>query len=419
MKPFLSSTRTLTGRLALFFTTISCIIGVIISMIFMFSLDWSEDRVGERLILIDRDTAVERFLNGEKGMIEIDSLTKAYNDLSLLPEFYRQYTEQYDTYLGEVDSDEHPNAYMVYKGSYTDKGEDKTLVLLSLIDKVEFNTDEFVYSGLLVITLVSLLMFLFGTLLYRLSVRLIEPVNEIAKQLQEHSGDVNQAFVLGEGAADEFQILTQQLNQYRHDLTTAIKREQAFARYASHELRTPLTVVKGANSLLSRSEHSEFQHRQITRIEEASTQMTVMVDALLSIVRYERNIDNSPLREISKAELESIIFSHTDQAEQKSISIEMQISGQPEVRATPAVVTMIVGNLIRNAIAATANGKIDVALSQDRLSIIDDGPGLNQTPDANGHGLGLMIVDDLCQRYNWRFSLTNHPNRGCLAQIEF
>lgn len=292
--------------------------------------------------------------------------------ISLLPEFYRQYTEQYDTYLGEVDSDEHPNAYMVYKGSYTDKGEDKTLVLLSLIDKVEFNTDEFVYSGLLVITLVSLLMFLFGTLLYRLSVRLIEPVNEIAKQLQEHSGDVNQAFVLGEGAADEFQILTQQLNQYRHDLTTAIKREQAFARYASHELRTPLTVVKGANSLLSRSEHSEFQHRQITRIEEASTQMTVMVDALLSIVRYERNIDNSPLREISKAELESIIFSHTDQAEQKSISIEMQISGQPEVRATPAVVTMIVGNLIRNAIAATANGKIDVALSQDRLSIIDD-----------------------------------------------
>lgn len=83
MKPFLSSTRTLTGRLALFFTTISCIIGVIISMIFMFSLDWSEDRVGERLILIDRDTAVERFLNGEKGMIEIDSLTKAYNDLSV------------------------------------------------------------------------------------------------------------------------------------------------------------------------------------------------------------------------------------------------------------------------------------------------------------------------------------------------
>ncbi|NOI30210.1 sensor histidine kinase [Vibrio coralliilyticus] len=415
----LSSTRSLTGRLALFFTTISCIIGVVIFLIFTLSLQWSEDRVGERRILIDRDEAVARFIAGEDGEIQIDALTRAYNDLSLVPDFYRKYTDTYDTYLGEVGSTLSPNGHMVYKGYYTDKGEKKVVVLLSLIDQVEFATDEFIYSGVIVISFVSVLMFLFGTLLYRLSTRLIEPVNEIAKQLESHSGSATQAFTIREGAADEFQALTEQLNQYRQDLNLALKREQAFARYASHELRTPLTVVKGANKLLSRSEHSEFQERQISRIEDATTQMTTMVDALLSIVRYERNVDDAPLRGIEEAELQSIVDANSVQATEKNIAIRLTIEGLPTVRATPAVMNMILGNLIRNAIAATAEGEITIDVSEQQLVIIDDGPGLSETPNVDGHGLGLLIVDDLSQRYGWSFELGNHPRRGCSARILF
>lgn len=80
---------------------------------------------------------------------------------------------------------------------------------------------------------------------------------------------------------------------------------------------------------------------------------------------------------------------------------------------------MILGNLIRNAIAASAEGEITIDLSEQQLVIIDDGPGLSETPNADGHGLGLLIVDDLSQRYGWSFELENHPRRGCSARILF
>ena len=416
---FLSNTQTLTGRLAVFFTGMSCVIGIVTFLIFYLALQWSEDRVGERRILIDRDSAVERFLAGEQGKIRLDSLTVAYNDADLVPQEDRGYVENHETFLGEVGSLLSPHGHMVYKGYYSDNGEQKTIVLLSLIDKVEFGNEEILYSGIIVISFVSLLMFTFGALLFRLSRRLIEPVNDITKQLNELSGDTTKAFEIHHEAAEEFQLLTTHLNQYRNELNLALKREQAFARYASHELRTPLTVVKGANKLLTRSKPDEFQHRQISRIEDATLEMITMVDALLSIVRYERNVDDAPLRNIEHEEINKVVTANKVHAAEKDLDINVSFLAQPKLRATPAVLNMVLGNLVRNAIAASDHGRIDIEVSSEHIKVIDDGPGLTDSPDSEGHGLGLLIVDDLCRRYQWHFELTNHQNRGCCATIKF
>lgn len=416
---FLSSTRTLTGRLGLFFTAVSCVIGIVTSFIFSLALQWSEDRVGERRILIDRDSAVERFIAGESGKIQLDALTAAYNDMALVPEPYAEYLSDKANFIGELEGIFAPTAHMAYKGYYTVHGDVKTIVLLTLIDKVEFEADEMVYSGIIVVSFVSLLMFAFGTLLYRLSKRLIEPLNEIASQLEQQSGNSSIEFSISPESAVEFKTLAASLNMYRSELNSALKREQAFARYASHELRTPLTVVKGANKLLLRTDHTEFQSRQINRIDTATNEMITMVDALLSIVRYERSIDDAPFRDVNQLEFEAIVTSNAIQASEKGISVNLNYQSPPSVRATPAVMNMVLGNLIRNAIAASERGNIDIRVDSDELIITDDGPGLSNSSNKDGHGLGLLIVDDLCRRYQWKFKLENHPNRGCIARINF
>lgn len=414
-----SNTKTLTGHLAIFFTAVSIAVGLVSFLIFYLALQWSEDRVGERRILIDRDAAVAQFLNGAEGKIQIDELTAAYNDMSLVPDDYQQYLEDKQQYLGEVGEDFNPLSHMVFKGQYTQNGEAKPIVLLTLIDRVEFGVEELVYSGLIVVMFVAVLMFTFGAILYRLSVRLIEPLNDITRQLDQESIDVEKAFSIHRQSAQEFQLLTARLNQYRSELNQTLKREQAFARYASHELRTPLTVIKGANTLLTRSELTSFQERQIQRIQDASREMATMVDALLSIVRYERNIDDAPQREILEKEIATIIEVNSAQAMSKELDIQLSYNGSPSTRATEAVISMVLGNLLRNAIAATEHGQISIWLDETQLSITDDGAGLNDTPSEDGHGLGLLIVDDLCQRYGWEFKLSNHPQRGCTASIKF
>lgn len=412
-----ANTRTLTGQLALFFTGVALVMGLASYIIFYTALHWSEDKVGERRIEIDKNEAITRFMNGEEGKITIDVLTTAYNDINLVPVQYHKYFEGRDSFVGEVGSD--PDSRMVFFSYYYKDGSRKPVILLSDINQIEFGKNETLFSGLIVVTSVAGLLLIFGGLLLRLSQRLIEPINNLTQQLTEHSGNAAHVFEIPSGGASEFKILADELNQYRHEIHNLIKREQAFARYASHELRTPLTIVKGASKLLERNASDDFQKRQIVRINEAIAQMSTMVDALLGLVRYERCEEEAVVREVSKAEFETIIELNSAQAKDKDIEIALVFHQMPQLKAAPAVLNMVVGNLLRNAIAATHQGEITLEVSADSLCVRDNGPGLNQEKNQDGHGLGLLIVEDLCRRYHWHFSIENRPTTGCEALISF
>ncbi|MGY2572243.1 sensor histidine kinase [Vibrio sp. C8] len=412
-----ANTRTLTGQLAFFFTGVALVMGLASYIIFYTALHWSEDKVGERRIEIDKNEAIARFMNGEQGKITIDVLTTAYNDISLVPAEYHKYFEGRDSFVGEVGSD--PDSRMVFFSYYYKDGSKKPVILLSDINQVEFGNNETLFSGLIVITSVAGLLLIFGGLLLRLSQRLIEPINNLTQQLTTHSGNAAHVFEIPSGGASEFKILADELNQYRHEIHNLIKREQAFARYASHELRTPLTIVKGASKLLERNASDDFQKRQIVRINEATAQMSTMVDALLGLVRYERSEEEAVVRDVSKDEFETIIELNSAQAKDKDIEIALVFHQMPKLKAAPAVLNMVVGNLLRNAIAATHQGEITLEVSADSLCVRDNGPGLNQAKNQDGHGLGLLIVEDLCRRYHWHFSIKNRPTIGCEALISF
>ncbi|MFA0053526.1 sensor histidine kinase [Vibrio echinoideorum] len=413
----LTSTKTLTGRLAVFFGIMAVIVSAFVYVVFVSALYLSEDRVGERRILIDRNYAVELFQSGKSGELRIDGLTMAYNDLSHVPKRYLQYIKGKESFLGEVGDE--PESRMMYAGEYSHGGNTYPIILLSEIDRVEFDNYELMYATTFVLTLLSILIFSFGALLYRLSKRLIEPFNSLSEQLETNKLNLGEEFGVNDDAAVEFRQLTDQLNQYHREINSLIKREQAFARYSSHELRTPLTVVRGANKLLLRSETTEFQSRQVERIDDAIVQMSEMVDALLGLVRYERNSDDAPLRLFTQQELEGIISKNSLQADDKEVEISLQVQSEPTIQATSAIMNMLIGNLLRNAIAATNSGTVTITLSQDNLVIEDQGEGLQEQYNPNGHGLGLLIVEDLCQRFDWSFQLFNRSCGGCTAKIAF
>ncbi|KIP68371.1 sensor histidine kinase [Vibrio jasicida] len=411
------STQSMTGRLALFFSLVSVVIGIFCFLLITGALLWSEDRVGERRIMIDKKEAIEHFQSHpEQGVIKLDFLTTAYNDIQLIPEQFQQYLIGKSRFLDEVGDE--PSSRMIYMSTYTYKGVEHPIILISLIDEIEITSEEFIMVVAMVLSIVAVLIFLFGSLLLRLSQRLIEPVNTLKNQLDQHQGDPSQTFNVPDSSAKEFQALADELNEYRHKINQVIKREQAFARYASHELRTPLTVMKGSSSLLARSANTDFQTRQVNRIQDATQQMSTMVDALLGLVRYERNADDSPVRSITKEELKQIIFQSQAQADEKALSFDVQIDGNPKTRATNAVLTIILGNLIRNGIAATPSGSIHISMGENTISVRDEGEGFSTIPHSDGHGLGLMIVDDLCQRYGWQFKIGTHPEGGCEAMID-
>lgn len=84
---------------------------------------------------------------------------------------------------------------MIYVGEYSHEGKTYPIILMSEIDRVEFDTYELVYAISFVLVLLSILIFSFGTLLSRLSKRLIEPFNSLSEQLNSNKLDLGRSLM--------------------------------------------------------------------------------------------------------------------------------------------------------------------------------------------------------------------------------
>lgn len=385
---------------------------------FVFTIYWAEDEVGVKRIALDSKVAIERYLNGEEGKLTIDFLTDAYNDFDLVPPHYLQYAQGKRSFHGEVGG-EGEASRMLYIGEYQDNGVAKPIILLSKIDDIELSDSEFDFILKIAVGVFACLMTIFTILLILLSNSLISPFNSLTKQLRQNGEDKNRRFSVSPHAALEFTQLTEQLNRHNQELVSLIRRERAFSRYTSHELRTPLTVIKGASSLLQRQENSPFQIKQLTLIDESANQMMSIVDALLSLVRYERDKESTEFRLVTEEELEKIVSGNFRKGPLDEVSIELEVSGQPSINASHAVLNMVIGNLIRNAASACESGKITVKMSQDSISVMDEGIGFIDQPFEDGHGLGLILIEDLCQRFSWQFTIQSQEDVGTVATITF
>ncbi len=416
MPSFFQNTKSMTGRLAVFFTLVAIVVGIFCVALISLVLTWSEDRVGERRIMIDKQQAIQYFLaHPKETSVQLDTLTSAFHGWQDVPAALQTELKDQGDFLGEAGEGE--DSRMILSTTFTLRGAEQQLILVSRIEEIEITQQEFINVIAIVLGLVVLLIGAFTAILTRISKSLIRPVNDLCEQLEQHQGNIHHAFQVPSGAAQEFQTLTQTLNQYRTEMDQLIKREQAFARYASHELRTPLTVMKGSSSLLAKETSTPFAKRQLGRIQHATEQMLTMVDALLGLVRYEKSQTNAPLRTIEASEILNIVQKNQAQADAKKLQLRSDIHGSPMTQATPAILEMVLGNLLRNSIAASSSGDITVSMTDTSITVTDEGEGYAPSENSTGHGLGLLIVQDLCQRYGWGFSIRNRTEGGCEATL--
>ena len=71
------------------------------------------------------------------------------------------------------------------------------------------------------------------------------------------------------------------------------------------------------------------------------------------------------------------------------------------------------GNLVKNAFAYTEQGSVAVELKNSGLRMRDTGHGLSAEPrGTQGYGFGLVIVKDICRKYQSAFNLTEQESSG-------
>ena len=300
------------------------------------------------------------------------------------------------------------------------------------VSREELGKQQLVISVIGAVFLFGLLSLALGLWLSR---KVLKPVTELARRLRDFRKNGKAEPLAPHFADDEVGELALALDEYANRLTAMVERDREFNSDVSHELRTPLAVIASTTELLQGSpDLTDKLRERLKRIERASRQATELIEALLLLSRAERR---GPTRgettEVAKVAAD-VIESQRPQMRDKPLTIDLVERGVVSVNAPASVLSVALTNLIGNAIKYTLEGSVRVEVGDNKIEVIDTGPGIKpedaerlfqrgvrgEGAGGSGAGLGLAIVRRLCELYGWDVSMRPRSDgNGAIASIVF
>jgi signal transduction histidine kinase len=290
--------------------------------------------------------------------------------------------------------------------------------------------------GLLPLAMVLGVLYLSTWLAIRASRRAFSPVISLARQVRELDPGAAQPGRLDPSrlppeADDEVRELADALARYSQRLAEFVERERNFTRDASHELRSPLTVIGlAAEMQLADPALGESARRSARRILRASRDMEELTEAFLLLAR--ENDTGLPLEEVCVNEVVAEELERARaHAEGRPVEARLLSEQRSYLLAPEKVLSILLGNLLRNAFAYTDTGSVSVIVHGAGVTIEDTGVGIaperlgeiyrpfvrGEGSRQGGHGVGLSIVRRLSDRFGWPVSIHSEPGRGTRVEV--
>jgi len=265
---------------------------------------------------------------------------------------------------------------------------------------------------------VGLCALLLGWLIARfVSNRILVPISQLTKSVRSISlgkGD----FCHNYHASDEIGELVKTLDSQLEQIADFTLREREFKSHASHELRTPATVIKGAVEILKqRVDRGDDKLLQpLGRIERALEDIRTLIDSFLLLARQEQDPGAEEMCGLPMV-VKEVADAHGYLLEGKPVQVRVRTEEGGSVRCPMSMVTIALGNLVRNAFQYTTTGEVEIISLPDRVRVHDTGPGFDAVETRSG--LGLTIVRRICERMGWRLEVSSTPEKGTQAELIF
>lgn len=224
----------------------------------------------------------------------------------------------------------------------------------------------------------------------------------------------------------------------RREADLANTAKSRFLAAVSHDLRQPLHAQGMFLNVLSGTDLDEKQQAIVARIRATATASGEMLHTLMDFSRIEAGAITPKIRAFHlQPLLNKIEMEFMPQADEKQLAYR---SCETALAATsdPALVEIILRNLVSNAIRYTLHGGILVACRKRGNSVVieiyDTGIGIEASqhceifrefhqlgnPERDrrkGLGLGLSIVDGLARTLGHTVSLSSVPGRGSVFRL--
>lgn len=237
---------------------------------------------------------------------------------------------------------------------------------------------------------------------------------------------------------DQLRVETEIAEAARREAEEANAAKSKFLASASHDLRQPIHAQGLFLEVLSRTELTMQQHELLASTRAASEATVGMLDTLLDFSRIEAGVIQPQIQAFRlQPLLNKVEREFAPQADAKGLGYRSR-ENWLVVQSDPALVELILRNLVSNAIRYTNQGGVLVACrkrgGEAILEVWDTGIGIppsqhreifrefhqlgNPERDrSKGLGLGLAIVDGLARTLEHRLSLASTPHRGSLFRL--
>ncbi|MCP3063767.1 HAMP domain-containing histidine kinase [Myxococcus sp. K38C18041901] len=237
--------------------------------------------------------------------------------------------------------------------------------------------------------------------------RLGVPLERLAAQVQSGQAPREEGVVV-----TEVRALSQALSARDVRIQELLERERAFNRDASHELRTPLAVAQGAVEILELDPPSDSA--TFERLRQAVHQMGLLTEGLLWLARTGRSDETCGLVGISR----ELLALYGDHLARGDVEWVLEARDEVIVPLPGSVARVMLGNLIKNALAYTEKGRIVIRVTPEAWSIVDTGVGFGRSePGQRGFGVGLSLVERLARRFQWTLDIRAVEPQGTQVRL--
>ncbi len=271
-------------------------------------------------------------------------------------------------------------------------------------------------SNLLLPLLVSLPVL--ALLLWLAVARGLRPLVRLTRDIEQREPD-NLAPLYAGAVPLEVMPLFDRLNRLFTRIAALIRKERLFTADAAHELRTPVAAIKAQAQVARAATNDAERMHALDNAILGCDRAAHLIEQLLTLSRLD-TLDSEVAEPCRLHDVAAeVVAALAPAALGKEVQLELLADPGVEVRGNPALLRVLLRNLLDNSIRHTASGTVvQVEISQQqgevRMVVSDNGPGIAAAErelvlerfyrpvgtQASGSGLGLSIVKRIAELHH-------------------
>lgn len=343
--------------------------------------------------------------NGTVGAVDMQYFT----GVTKMPEWMQAHVDpNWSAGAYEIFAEEFGHFHVAVR----DVGEQKLFLLFNARPYIRSTPQ--IKAYLQIIAFMAGLVFVVSLLfVYRMTKRVSKPLEKLAKALAQGE-TFDESDHLDDGGLVELQALTKAIKARDNRIHSLLERERQFNRDASHELRTPLAVATGAAEVMTQT---GVEGAAFGRLKAALVDMKHLTEGILWLSR-DPSYKESCLAAVVSYQM---IGAYEHLIGGRDVQIDL-VEKVPQVfmPVPSAVAQVMIGNLVRNAISYTDKGTVTLSVGAGFVCVTDTGVGFgNAEADRTGFGIGLSLVERLCDHFDLKLEVESTENSGSVVSISW